>query len=63
MPSTNLVELLSDVTVLFIHEGKRIARIAHAASSPNAMHVIVNVGWKVVVNHLAKHTQNETEAH
>lgn len=62
MPLTNLVELLGDVTVLFVHEGKRIARVAHAASSPNAMNVIINVGRKVIVDYLTENTQNKTAA-
>jgi hypothetical protein len=47
-----LCEFFCDVSVLVTHQGKGMANVTHAASTANAMNIVVNVGGHVVVDDL-----------
>ena len=62
---THLVQLPGHVSVLLIHEGQGVTHVSHATGSPDAVHVVVDVRRKVVVDHLKtraiKDENDETE--
>mmetsp|Transcript_45102 Transcript_45102/g.78750 ORF Transcript_45102/g.78750 Transcript_45102/m.78750 type:complete len:324 (-) Transcript_45102:1100-2071(-) len=47
-----LDQLLGDVAVLVVHQGQRVTHVADTAGTTNAVHVVVNVGGQVEVDHL-----------
>lgn len=57
LDSTHLVQLPGNVPVLLVHEGERVTHVTHSARSADAVHVVVDVGGKVVVDHLGSSSQ------